>query len=103
MLNRVDFLDSNLLCYEDFTTVFGATAEWMNGWGLAGAKLGMAGQICMDLPSAALQTLQNPWITSAPASEDNGLWSQQGQMANGRWRTPWTNLFCEGSNHRLGL
>eukprot|EP01046_Picozoa_sp_COSAG06_P001937 COSAG06_NODE_65_length_26676_cov_11.671107_4_plen_319_part_00 len=88
---EVDFLDSNLLCYDEFTSTFGAAAEWQDGWGAAGEKSRMSGQICMDLPSAALQSLASPWITSARASEDN--FPRGGFLShNGRWRTPYTNI-----------
>ena len=58
---EVDFLDSNLLCFDEFTRQMGSAAQWMNGFGAGGASAKMSGQICMDLPSAALQVRKLPF------------------------------------------
>ena len=87
---EVDFLDSNLLCFDEFTRQMGSAAQWMNGFGAGGASAKMSGHICMDLPCVLLQSLESPWITSARGSEDNfpGTFDK----GNGRWKTPYTNM-----------
>ena len=93
---EIDFVDSNLLTFHEFTSKLGAAAEWMNGWGEASHDHGISTQICMDIPAAALQSLLLPAVTNARASEDNfpgGNSAAAPGWQQGRWKIAYTSLF----------
>ena len=72
------------------------------GWGNAGQDFGLSAQICMDLPSAAMNSLLLPAISNARASEDNfpgGNAAASPGWQQGRWKIAYTSLFYDA----LGL
>jgi hypothetical protein len=83
---EVDFLDFAGLLFPHFLNDTSSYTQWLQGMNDAALALRLSVQLCMDLPSDALLSVQMPRLNNARASEDNFPGS------DGRWDISLTSL-----------
>lgn len=83
---EIDFLDFLLLAFPEYLVSATGLEQWASGMadGVAAQQLGM--QLCMGLPSIALDSVRHGAITNARASEDNFPTNEN------RWRIGYTAM-----------